>query len=110
MKTNKIQLSKNGPEYTKLILVTKDNAAKYNGLPHLDIGVSTLQKLFDYEDVLQKNNIEQSPEGLAKFIDNHSDVVLATRLLAVCESLENSETNISYDLMKEMILSCIKTN
>mgnify|MGYP006920110668 CR=1 FL=1 len=63
-----MKITESGPEYTKLILLTEDNNVKYNGLPHLDIGVDTLQKLFDYEDVLAEFGICQSPKELKEFL------------------------------------------
>ena len=63
-----MKITESGPEYTKLMLLTEDNTVKYNGLPHLDIGVDTLQKLFDYEDVLAEFGIGQSPKELKEFL------------------------------------------
>lgn len=63
-----MKITESGPEYTKLILLTEDNNVKYNGLSHLDIGVDTLQKLFDYEDVLAEFGIGQSPKELKEFL------------------------------------------
>ena len=54
-----MKITESGPEYTKLLLLTEDNNVKDNSLPHLDIGVDTLQKLFDYEDVLASFRIGQ---------------------------------------------------
>lgn len=59
-----MKITKSGPEYTKLLLLTEDN----NELPPLDIGVDTLQKLFDYEDVLAEFGIGQSPKELKEFL------------------------------------------
>lgn len=58
-----MKITESGPEYTKLLLLTEDNK-----LPHLDIGVGTLQKLFDYEDVLAEFGIGQSPKELKEFL------------------------------------------
>lgn len=58
-----MKITESGPEYTKLLLLTEDNK-----LPHLDIGVDTLQKLFDYEDVLASFGIGQSPKELKEFL------------------------------------------
>lgn len=58
-----MKITESGPEYTKLLLLTEDNK-----LPYLDIGVDTLQKLFDYEDVLAKLGIGQSPKELKAFL------------------------------------------
>lgn len=63
-----MKITESGPEYTKLILLTEDNTVKYNGLPCLDIGVNTLQKLFEYEDVLAEFGIGQSPKELKEFL------------------------------------------
>ena len=65
-----LKISTSGPEYTHLTLLTEEQwesiSQSYNVL---DISVETLQKLFEYEDVLQKYNIEQSPEGLTEYIE-----------------------------------------
>lgn len=65
-----LKISTSGPEYTHLTLLTEEQwestSKSYNVL---DISVETLQKLFEYEDVLQKYNIEQSPEGLTEYIE-----------------------------------------
>ena len=58
-----MKITESGPEYTKLLLLTEDNK-----LPYLDIGVDTLQKLFDYEDVLAEFGIGQSPKELKEFL------------------------------------------
>lgn len=50
------------------MLLTENNNVKYNGLPHLDIGVDTLQKLFEYEDVLASFGIGQNPNELREFL------------------------------------------
>lgn len=63
-----MKITESGPEYTKLLLLTEDNDVKDNSLPHLDIGVNTLQKLFDYEDVLASFKIGQSPKELREFL------------------------------------------
>lgn len=63
-----MKITESGPEYTKLLLLTEDNNVKDNNLPHLDIGVDTLQKLFDYEDVLASFGIGQSPKELKEFL------------------------------------------
>lgn len=63
-----MKITESGPEYTQLLLLTEDNTVKYNGLPHLDIGVDTLQKLFEYEDVLAEFGIGQSPKELKEFL------------------------------------------
>lgn len=63
-----MKITESGPEYTKLLLLTEDNDVKDNNLPHLDIGVDTLQKLFDYEDVLASFGIGQSPKELREFL------------------------------------------
>lgn len=59
-----MKITESGPEYTKLLLLTEDN----NEMPPLDIGVGTLQKLFDYEDVLAEFGIGQSPKELKEFL------------------------------------------
>lgn len=59
-----MKITESGPEYTKLLLLTEDN----NEVPPLDIGVGTLQKLFDYEDVLAEFGIGQSPKELKEFL------------------------------------------
>lgn len=59
-----MKITESGPEYTKLLLLTEDN----NEMPPLDVGVGTLQKLFDYEDVLAEFGIGQSPKELKKFL------------------------------------------
>ena len=59
-----MKITESGPEYTKLLLLTEDN----NEMPPLDIGVDTLQKLFDYEDVLVEFGIGQSPKELREFL------------------------------------------
>ena len=63
-----MKITESGPEYTKLLLLTEDNDVKDNSLPHLNIGVDTLQKLFDYEDVLASFGIGQSPKELREFL------------------------------------------
>lgn len=63
-----MKITESGPKYTKLLLLTEDNDVKDNSLPHLDIGVGTLQKLFDYEDVLASFGIGQSPKELREFL------------------------------------------
>lgn len=63
-----MKITESGPEYTKLLLLTEDNDVKDNNLSHLDIGVDTLQKLFDYEDVLASFGIGQSPKELREFL------------------------------------------
>lgn len=59
-----MKITESGPEYTKLLLLTEDN----NEMPPLDIEVGTLQKLFDYEDVLAEFGIGQSPKELKEFL------------------------------------------
>ncbi len=65
-----MKITKSGPEYTRLVLMREPewNTIQKTHITCLDIGTEVLQKLFDYEDVLQNHNIEQSPEGLEEYI------------------------------------------
>lgn len=65
-----MKISNSGPEYTRLVLMREPewNRIQKTHITCLDIGTEVLQKLFDYEDVLQNHNIEQSPEGLEEYI------------------------------------------
>ena len=63
-----MKITKSGPEYTRLVLMQEPEWDYCKFKTCLNIGVETLQKLFDYEDILKKYGIEQSPEGLEQFI------------------------------------------
>ena len=63
-----MKISKSGPEYTKLVLMQEPEWEYCKNKTCLNVGVETLKKLFDYEDILKKYNIEQSPEGLEQYI------------------------------------------
>lgn len=65
---HKLKISKSGPEYTRLVLMQEPEWDYCKFKTCLNIGVETLQKLFDYEDILEKYGIEQSPEGLEQYI------------------------------------------
>lgn len=63
-----MKISKSGPEYTKLVLMQESEWELCKNETCLNVGVEVLQKLVDYEDILQKYSIEQSPEGLEQYI------------------------------------------
>ena len=63
-----MKISSNGPEYTRLVLMQEPEWNYCKNKTCLNVGVETLQKLFAYEDLLQKYNIEQSIEGLEQYL------------------------------------------
>ena len=65
-----MKITNSGPEYTHLVLMREPEWSRIQKthITCLDIGTESLQKLFDYEDVLQKHNIEQSSESLEEYI------------------------------------------
>lgn len=70
-KQDVLKISKDGPAYSHLLLLTEDqfNSICDNLNGSLDIGVNTLLKLFEYEDILTKFQIPNYPESLEEYLN-----------------------------------------